>query len=160
MKDVQDSTLSLACVRGLVIAVWRDAPTGGQLRELRRAMEEARERFETTALINLVLSGTPSFSAEVRDESARLTRDNDWTLGTAHIVLVDGFTGVAVRSFFSTMLLLGRPKVPTKVFGSLEDGCVWLEAILRSSDMPWTAASLADACHETCHEACHETRGG
>lgn len=96
-----------------------------------------------TALFNVVLSGKPDFSTEVRAETARVSALNDtFTLATAHVVLVDGLVGAAVRAFLSTSTLLAKPISPTKVFGAIAPASDWMLAHLEPSGEAWTKAEL------------------
>ncbi len=44
------------------------------------------------------------------------------------MILLDGFTGAAVRMFLSTLTLLSRGNGPTSVHSSVADGAAWLAA--------------------------------
>lgn len=144
----QDPTFAVVIDDRVVAAVWKDAPTLAQMRRLRAATDRHKKMFpDGGAFVNIVVSGTPSFSNEVRAEAAKQTSDNDtWGIATAHVVLVDGFAGIAVRSFFSTMTLLGRSKVPTKVFGDLDEATRWIASHLRLRDPSCTPARVKEAC--------------
>lgn len=144
----KDQTFAVVIGGRVVAAVWKDAPTLAQMGRLRAATDRHKKMSpDGGALVNIVVSGTPSFRNEVRVEAAKQTSENDtWGIATAHVVLVDGFAGIAVRSFFSTMTLLGRSKVPTKVFGDLDEATRWVASHLRLRDASCTAAVVKATC--------------
>lgn len=123
-----DATFRIVTHGIVMFAVWRDAPTEDQMRALGRTSRVfAREHALKTALWNVVLSGKPSFAEAVRSEVNAQTADASLSsLGRAHVVLIDGFTGAAVRAFIGASILASRPKAPTKVFGDLATAATWL----------------------------------
>ena len=130
--------------RNVAVAAWRDAPSVQQMRAFERvglAMSKAHPKG--TALFNVVLSGTPNFSTELRDETTRISARSDmFRLATAHLVLVEGFVGVAVRAFLGTSVLLGKAPTPTKVFGDTGLAVDWVLKLLEPSGEKWTKAQL------------------
>ena len=139
-----DATLRLASHRNLLLAVWCDAPTLEQMRELGRASRAISRRHPAGAdMLNVVLSGKPTFSDAVRQEGIKLTSDPTLIrLGTAHLVLVTGLAGAATKAFLSTMLLVGRPAVPTKVFADPDGAAAWLAPRLSLPGAEWSAAEV------------------
>lgn len=126
------------------VAVWNDAPELSQM----LAMAEHGRAFESAhgpaALVNIAADGKPSFSDDVRRIAVELTRDATlFQLARAHVVLMTGFTGIAVRSFINTFLLLGKPPRPTRMLASIDDASAWLPAFLPTDS--WTPEALADA---------------
>jgi hypothetical protein len=145
----EDPTLRIAVVRNVLINVWRDAPNVEQMRAFGNAMRALhRARGGDGALINAVLGGTPRFSDGVRDEAVRLTRDTLLPRGVVHLILVEGLAGAAVRAFLSTIVLLGRSKVPTRVSSHPEDACAWLAPFVSVGAERWTGAELLAAYRE------------
>ena len=63
--------------------------------------------------------------------------------GAAHVILASGFTGTAVRAFMSTVILLGRPAVPNKVFSEPSAAAAWHLPLLAQGTEAWTAAEYA-----------------
>lgn len=124
----EDPTLRIAGHEQLFLAVWSDAPTGEQMRELgRRARAFQSERGPRTAMWDAIIAGKPAFSSEVREAAAELTADHElFPVGTAHVITLDGLRGSATRAFLTTATLLGRPEHPTRVFGGPEDAASWL----------------------------------
>jgi hypothetical protein len=138
-----DPSLRIATSRNLLVAEWTDAPTGDQMRVLEREGRKLGRLHRQTALINLMVRGTPSFSNEVRQEVVRLSRDGAlMTLARAHVVLAEGMVGAAVRAFISTTLFLARVPIPTKVLGSLETAAAWLVEPLSRGTERWTEGDV------------------
>lgn len=144
----RDPTLTIAVADNLQISVWRDAPTLAQMRAFSRAAHDVRRvHSRGAALFNAVLSGTPRFTDEVREEARRLTMEGEFTLGVAHVILVGGLGGVAARAFLATVVLLGRPREATRVFGEVPAAASWLAAqlALAAEGPRWTGKMIADA---------------
>lgn len=141
-----DETLRILTARNLFVVVWSDAPTVKQMQQMARAASAHRRAHPRgTAMLNVVRGGTPSFESAVRDEARRLTSDGYFTLAVAHVVLLGGLVGAAVRAFFSTIVLLGRPKEPTHVFGDAGAALGWLADRLATGGERWTRDDLQAA---------------
>ncbi|MEO7330833.1 MAG: hypothetical protein ABI193_19825 [Minicystis sp.] len=139
----EDPTLRIAIERNVLINVWRDAPTVEQMRAFGSAARSLhRSRGGDGGLINVVVGGTPRFSDGVRDEAVRLTRAPMLPRGVVHLILVNGLAGAAVRAFLSTVVLLGRPRVPTRVYADPDETCAFLAPLLTVGKERWTAAEL------------------
>src|SRR5262245_7592818 len=134
----EDPTLLVAVHRSLMLVRWCDAPTLAQARAFSRlSYELARAEPRGSALLNVIVRGTPPFTDGVRDEVVRMTSDATlFTLGAAHLVLLSGLASTAVRAFLSTMLLLGRPKNPARVFGDAGSAADWLSERLALGAAP------------------------
>lgn len=119
----------------LYVSTWKDPPTVPQMKKFRElTVAFRRETPEGMLFANIVFGGTPAFSKAVTDETAALTAELEgWTIATAHVVLVPGLAGVAIRAFLSTIQLLSRSRTPTKVFNDVEDAAIWLSSHLQSS---------------------------
>lgn len=143
----QQDTLRIVTAGNLVIASWFDAPTLEQMRAFRRASQALKQRHpEGTAMVNLIVTGTPRFSAEVREEAALQQKDALHNLGAAHVILVGGLVGTAVRGFLGTMILLGRSKNPTRVFGDVAPASAWLLERLKNGPVEgWTLEDVKAA---------------
>ena len=141
----ENETARIAALDNVLVVRWADAPrTTFELKEFEKAGKRIASEFDKRAVFaNVIVSGTPSFSQEVRDEVARLTSSPMFHLGTAQIILVDGLAGVAVRAFLSTAFLLSRAKAPNKVFGDLRRGIDWMHARLGDGPVSWTHDGLA-----------------
>jgi hypothetical protein len=139
-----DAILRIVASRNIQVNVWLDAPTPEQVRVFSRiGAAHSRRHPRGAALINIMVSGTPSFSEEVRDGIVKLMKLPDmFRLGAAHVVLLDGLTGSAVRTFMSTVMLIGRPPIPNKVFGDAESAAAWLAPLLTQGPEPWTRVEI------------------
>lgn len=143
----EDATLRLLSHRELLVAAWFDAPTIDQMREVGRAgraLGAASPRG--SALANVIVSGVPRFTDEVRDEGIRIARDRTFRRGSCHLILVGGLGGAAARAFMSMVLLvgtkaLGKGAARTKVFGELGAAAGWTAELLGGE---WTAMEVFD----------------
>jgi hypothetical protein len=140
-----DSTLRIVTARNVQVNVWSNAPTLDQMRVFGRVgAAHARQHPRGTGLVNLVVRGTPSFSEPVRAAAVNLLKQEGlFSLGGAHIILLDGLAGTAVRAFLNTAILLGRPSRPNKVFGESATAVAWLAPLLVRGAEPWSPAKLA-----------------
>jgi hypothetical protein len=140
-----DATCRVGTSRNLFVYAWYDAPTLSQLQEcgrLSRAMH--RRHPQGTALLDLMVAGTPRFSEEIRAETTRLTAEpTTATLGVADVILLGGLAGVAVRTFINTVNLLGRTTRPHKVFSEVAPAAAWLGPKLSAGPERWTSADVA-----------------
>lgn len=140
-----DSTLRIVTTRNVQVNIWSNAPALEQMRVFGRVGAAlARQHPRGTGLINLMMRGTPSFSEPVRAEVVKLVKQEVlFSLGGAHIILLGGLAGTAVRTFMNTAILLGRPRRPNKVFQEAETAVAWLAPLLARGAEPWSHAELA-----------------
>jgi hypothetical protein len=143
----EDGTCRLTMAGNLLAATWFDAPNVEQMREFRRvSVAMKREHPQGTAMVNLIVDGTPRFHPGVRDEATQLMRENIHKLGSAHVVIVDGLRGSATRAFMTTVILVGRPRAPTKVFGRVDEAVAQLNSWLAPGAVRWSAPELRSFC--------------
>lgn len=145
MIAFENATARIAISRNVVTAIWFDAPrVKTELREMERAGKRVQAQYKQgSALFNVIVSGTPSFSQEVRDEVTRITADDTlFNLASAHVLLVDGLVGSAVRAFLSTALLLSRTKTPNKVFANVKTSAGWVCERLTAGSESWKVEDL------------------
>lgn len=140
----RDERVSFYGFDQLFVAVWDDAP---QLEQMLRLGEHGRA-FESehgpVGLLNIAAAGRPRFSDDVRKIAADYTRDGTlFQSARAHVILMTGFAGVAVRAFVNTFLLLGNPPVPTRMFSSLESATEWLPQHLGQTR--WSGQSIEES---------------
>ena len=147
---LSDATCRIGTSRNLIVYTWRDPPTVTQLREASRISRALGRRYPAgTGLFNVIIEGTPRFSEEVRVETARLTADPAVaSLGSADVVLLTGFAGVAVRGFMNTANLLARVPRPRQVFGDMASGAAWLAPKLAVAGEVWTPAQVMAVAEE------------
>ncbi len=140
-----DSTLRIVTSRNVQVNVWSNAPTVEQMRAHGRAgTAHARRHLRGTGLLNIVVGGTPSFSEPGRVETVKIMKQADlFSLGSAQIILAGGLAGTAVRAFMSTVILLGQPVRPTRVFSESETAVAWIAPLLTRGAEPWSRAELA-----------------
>ena len=153
MNDVvmyEDGSLRQGVARNIHVAAWFDAPNLEQMRAYGRCARRVHARYRgQSAFFNLVVDGRPTFANDVRKAAADYTREGLHEIGAAHVVLVPGFLGVSTRAFFSTMLLLGRPSNPTKVFADIESAARWQAANLAAfPDEEWALGDIAEVCRK------------
>jgi hypothetical protein len=145
-----DAVLRVGVTRNLVVFAWSAAPDAGHVRSLSRAMSTVSgKNGGRFASMNIVVSGTPRFSDQMREEMVKLLKDPKLQgVGSAHVVNAPGLAGTAVRTFLSTVLLLARPAAPHKVFPSVAEGAAWLAPLLAKDakdGQPWAAAEILAA---------------
>ena len=146
-KVYQDRSFRLVSHRNVMVAVWSDAPTLPQVRILHREADQfSKHNPSGQAFANVVVGGVPIFSEPVRDELVKMIKSTtNFTLGSAHILLVSGMAGSAVRAFMSTVMLLARPQAPNRVFGGVAEAVTWLHGRLGGTQALWTGNELRDA---------------
>lgn len=140
----RDERVTFFGLEHLFIVVWDNAPQLSQM----EAMAEHGRAFESShgpaALVNIAANGRPNFSDDVRRIAVELTRDPTlFQVARAHVILMTGFAGIAVRSFINTFLLLGNPPRPTRMLGSLDDAGTWLSEFLPEG--AWTPEALTQS---------------
>ena len=145
----EDDTLRQGVLRNVHVAAWFDAPTLEQMHEYGRCARGVYARYQgKSALLNLVVEGVPRFSSEVRQAAAEYTAEGLHQLGAAHVILVGGLLGASVRGFLGTMLLVGRPPNPAKVFGDLATAAQWQQKNLAAFERErWRAQEIIDVCN-------------
>jgi hypothetical protein len=142
-----DSSLRVATVDNLELASWFDAPELRHMHTIDRVYKRMKRRVQGgCGFVNVVVDGVPKFSAEVREEAAKQTAEvDDRDIATAHLILVDGMVGSAVRAFMSTTILIGRPPHPTKVFGDIPTTARWLAIQLgKNEHYAWPEERLVE----------------
>jgi hypothetical protein len=142
-----DPTLRAGISRNLFICIWTGTPEVAHVRVMRRSFQTLVTRYrERFGFLDVVVSGTPRFTDEVRNEVVRLIRDpNLQGRGSAHVILLPGLGGTTTRAFLSTVLLLGRSSTPAKVFGELSGGAAWLAPIVTDGGEVWSAEEVLSA---------------
>lgn len=152
----ENPTARIAVSRNVVVVVWFDAPrVATELREMERTGKKTSAQYASgTALFNVIVSGKPSFSQEVRDEVTRITsNDKLFSLASAHVLLVEGLVASAVRAFLSTALLLSRTSTPNKVFADVASAAKWVNEKITAGPEKWGEAELVQLVEQTITKA-------
>ena len=152
----RDDIVHMVLGRRLIVCAWRDAPSMTQVKALRRINVDARRRLgdDGVAYCNVVISGTPVFASEVRDEITAISRDfGKRGVAQAHLILMEGFAGTAVRAFLSTVNLIARPSVPNKVSGDRREVEEWLLEKMFTVDRRVTEDWVSPAFDQVLQEA-------
>ena len=148
----EDPTLRISGCENLLLAVWSNAPDLAQMRAMGAALRGlARSQPAGSALMNIVVRGTPNFTEPVRTEALRLSRDPTISrLGGAHVILLSGLAGVATRAFLSTVTLVASQATPTRIFGDGKAAAAWLAERLAEGPAPHLSeADVLDAFEQT-----------
>jgi hypothetical protein len=142
----EDERSVMAVARNVAFVGWRGTPTAAGVRTWQRlAQRLAAKHPGGTACFDIVVAGTPNMSDDVRRAATDLAGDpNLFTLGVAHVLLMPGLAGTAVRAFISTILLIARAPAPQKVFAATEPAAAWLAPRLED----WTVRELERGCAE------------
>ena len=131
----------------LALIGWRDAPNYEDMiawHQLGKSM--GREFPAGSACVDVVVRGTPKFSDEVRRAAVKMAADpHVFPIAYAHIIVMPGFAGTAVRSFIQTVITLSRTPSPSRVFGDVATAAAWLQPKLGD------AIALADL-QQTIHD--------
>ncbi len=133
-----DETLRVVTDRRLCVIRWLDSPEARHFAEVTRAFAYAVDKSGKggVGLFNVVdaRGKLPRFNDEIRRAAGDMTRAvTPDSAGAAHVILVDGLAGVAVRMFLSTLTLLSRAATPTTIHSSLAEGAAWLGHVLAAS---------------------------
>lgn len=148
----EDASVSMLFAENLAVVAWRAAPQAEHMRRWHRfALEHGRGPHAPGACVDIIVRGTPSFSDEMRRETNRFASDTKvFPRGMAHVVLVDGLIGSAVRAFIGTIMLVARPVAPAKVFGDLDAASRWVLPLLGSErgGARWTAPEIRSLTEE------------
>ena len=121
----------LRCSGKIAYAGWFAAPRLEYMLMVERLSSTHRGDL---ALANIVVAGKATFTEDVREAGIRMTRKNAYTLGAAHVVLVDGLKGSAVKAFLSMVMLVGRAPPNTKVFGDTAAASRFLAALVETTE--------------------------
>ena len=141
-----DPTLTVYALGNLCIAVWRDAPKKGQVAMVQHSFFSQAGKHGHLALVNLIVSGTPNFTEDTRQEAKALQHDKRGKIhATAYVILVGGFAGAATRAFISGVTLLTRTKSHTRVFADIPSSVRWLEGeIPKVPGVSWRIGELLE----------------
>ena len=132
-----DETLRVVTDRRLCVIRWLDSPAARHFPEVTSAFAHAVDGSgQGVGLFNVVdaRGKLPRFTDEIRRAAGDMTRAvTPASAGAAHVILLDGLSGVAVRMFLSTLTLLSRGTTPTTIHSSLDEGVAWLARVLAAN---------------------------
>jgi hypothetical protein len=139
----RDETFRLTKVGRVVLATWLDAPTLEQMLQIEAL---GREEGSDLAFCNVIVRGRPVFTEEVRRVAIRMVKDGRFARGAAHLVLVEGLKGAAVRGFLGMVSLVGKARARVRVFGDVESASTFLASL--AEEQP-SANEIAAAIEST-----------
>jgi hypothetical protein len=140
--ELDEPTCRIVTARNVVIALWLDAPVVSQIQAIARVGRARKSKYPRgVVMVNVIVSGRPNFTQDVRDEVARLYQANLFALGACHAVLVGGLAGVATRAFLATVSLLRRSSAPSRVTGDVDSTVAWVHAQANGVE-PWAAPEI------------------
>ena len=130
-------------------ALWLASPLVEDVQALTEQGERGLRNYGgQTLLLNIVARRRPQdpkvqakFTADVRSALIELTkRDELHAAATAHVILPGGLLGMTVRTFLNTVVLVGRPATPVKVFADENEAAVWVASL--PGPVSWRAQSV------------------
>lgn len=134
---------------GLVLVRWRNvvllgmttSPTSDIVQRMSSEVNRMRTDGERgTALVHLVMPmqrKPPPPDPETRQAYVHMMRDENTPIRGSAVILPDtGFTSALARSVITGLMLVARPRYPTKVFQVEREGCQWLAQMLDAADAP------------------------
>ena len=133
-----DETMTHARLGALNVAWWREAPTLEQVAQ----MDENIDRSAPFVFVNIVLRGTPHFGDTLRVAVQELCENEANRTGLAHVVLMKGLAGSAVRMFLHGASRHCENQV---VLSSLSDAVPWIVERLAACDELWTEGEVLAA---------------
>ncbi|MBK8251731.1 MAG: hypothetical protein IPK82_03575 [Polyangiaceae bacterium] len=140
----------MAARKNLALSVWTGAPSAGQIKTFYRHSERFVHAHPAGQILcSIVLRGTPDFSQETRTELAKMVKDHKlFSLGSAHLILLSGLAGTAVRTFLNTVVLIAKPTAPFRVFAEKGAAVVWLHTQLSKAPEAWLNNEIREAIDE------------
>jgi hypothetical protein len=141
--------LRIAYWRNIVIIELLASPPGPDAEKLRDLIYARGRRSDKKLGLLYVLRITtaPPPDGATLDVYRELMRDpRGYLCATAVLSEQQGFTAAMVRSVITGLILIARPRFPTKVFGDLGETTHWLAEHLPKADAGFgTADELRDA---------------
>lgn len=128
------------------IMVFRGESTIEDLRLADRyhTAQRARMGAQKTSVLALVEPGTPLPSAEYRAASAQMMAETGPKLASSAVVVAtEGFAGSLYRSLLTTIYVLSRQPVMSKVFAGSLDAATWTAQMQQ--DLTLDPIELANA---------------
>lgn len=123
----QDETVVILCGQTVVVYYGR-TPTAAASQVAIDAITHAMSRLTRAVVVIVIEKGVRAPDPAARSEIQRAMQRGETKLCAAgYIILGDGFSNAAARATLSGMLLLTKPKFPTKVFATSNDAVSWLK---------------------------------
>lgn len=123
----QDDTVVILCGQTIVVYYGR-TPTAAASQVVIDAITHAMSRLTRAVVVIVIETRVRAPDPVARSEIQRaMQRGEAKICATGYIVLGDGFSNAAARATLSGMLLLAKPKFPTKVFATSNDAVAWLK---------------------------------
>jgi hypothetical protein len=146
-----DDAVRVGASNGVVFEVWIGGGKPQHFRDLCKleidyALTQQDKRM---ALLSVVrMESFTSLDGAVRKELEARTRATErYSRASVVILPANGFAASIVRGVLTGLQLVTRSKVPTAVFGSVEEGCTWLAPKLPGAPGRRTLPSdLVSAC--------------
>lgn len=144
-----DDKLRIALVSDVCVLRWFESPGVQQFDAVLRATQKPAERGRL-ALLNVADAHgkLPQLSTSEREAAKRMSVGLRYvTKAVAHVVLIDGFVGVAVRMIISTIVMARRSGSPNKIFHSFDEAQRWLTPYVAN---PKVAAQMEEIYQSLC----------
>ncbi len=146
-----DDTATIAVCKNLLVAEFKDFATlehANVIRDAcRRLVRDHEDGFGTVVLMTgeRTLS---AFNAEVRRELTDVVKETEDTgLGTAFVIMREGFAAATLRAVLSGLFLMARSREPNRAFQTPQSAASWLEQLLIGDDKttPWLPGEVETA---------------
>ena len=143
----------LVCAyRNVFITVWYGRADDTAAEVIERFLPGRTERYpDGIAGVHVICQSAglpPQGARQVLTESAR--RWSKQTAGVAVVLERAGFSGSAMRSVVTGIILLSRSEVPIEICGSLSEAAAWLQ---RTTDAKTGVRSTTAELHEAMQSA-------
>lgn len=123
----QDETVVILCGQTIVVYYGR-TPAAAASQTVIDAITRAVARLSRVVVVIVIENGVRAPDPAARSVIQRaMQRGEAKICATGYIILGDGFANAAARATLSGMLLLAKPKFPTKVFATSNDAVLWLK---------------------------------
>jgi hypothetical protein len=124
-----DSEHVIAAYNPLALSYFSRPPTDGELALLRRMANEARGAAISGGMLFVIArrNMTGGIDPRVREFFEQLVKEHSDRAGaSAAVILMQGFGGSLMRSFLTSLLLVGGKRKLLQIFASVDVACRWL----------------------------------
>ncbi len=143
-----DASFRLGVRKNLVVPVWSNTPEVAHIRAFGRALAAVHATHgKAFGVFDVVVAGKPNVGDDTRDELLGILKDPRFDGHVAaHVVLIPGFQGAAVRAFLSTVSLVSRMRTVSKFFGEVREAAAWIAPHLSQGGREaWSARDVLEA---------------